>query len=251
MNCDEVRELLGAYALDAVPPDEREAIEAHLEECGLHEEVVPLRAAAFGLGAAAPARTPPPELESRIMQAALASRPAIRPPAIGEPAAPAEGGSVRRFARLRSARAIAAALAVVAVGLGAWVAVLLAGSNDGQELVRSSAGVEEQEVLRQYTYSYRGRGGETSLQIETVVGEGPASVEVGGLTRLPAEEAYHLWLIRDERWLRIGFFNTSPEGRWRGAFDFPFEAGDDIALTIGSASGDARPAGEPLFRTPL
>ncbi len=245
MNCDEVRELLGAYALDAVPPDEREAIEAHLEGCGLHEEVVSLRAAAFGLGAAAPARTPPPELESRIMQAALATRPASRP------SAPAAARRGPRLARLRSAPALAAALAIVAVGLGAWVAVLLAGGDDGQELARSSAGVEEQEVLRQYTYSYRGRGGETSLQIETVVGEGPASVEVGGLARLPAEEAYHLWLIRDERWLRIGFFNTSPEGRWRGEFDFPFEAGDDIALTIGSASGDARPAGEPLFRTPL
>ena len=228
MNCDEVRELLGAYALDAVPPDEREAIEAHLDECSLHEEVVSLRAAAFGLAAAAPARTPPPELESRIMQAALATRPAIRPPA--------EEGSARRLARLRSAPAIAAALAVVAIGLGAWVALLLASGDDGQDL---------------YTYFYRGRGGETSLQIEAVIGEAPTSVEAGGLERLPAEEAYHLWLIRDERWLRIGFFNTSPEGRWRGAFDFPFEVGDAIALTIGSASGDARPAGEPLFRTPL
>ncbi|MDA1062628.1 MAG: zf-HC2 domain-containing protein, partial [Chloroflexi bacterium] len=54
MSCEEVRDLLGAYVLDVVSDEERLAIEAHLAGCDLHAEVTGLRAAALGLGVAAP-----------------------------------------------------------------------------------------------------------------------------------------------------------------------------------------------------
>ncbi len=227
MSCDEVRELLGAYVLDAVHDDDRVAIEDHLAECDLHGEVASLRATALGLGVAAPDRVPSPELEARIMRAALQERAAL-------PATEPRGA--RPLATLRSYRALAAVLAVVAIGLAAWVGVLLVAGEGDRELL---------------TYSYRGRGGETTLLIQLVVGEGPATVTAAGLPRLEASEAYHLWTIRDERWLRVGFFNTNPEGGWHGEFDFLFEDGDEVAVTIGSAGGDDRPQREPLFRSPI
>ena len=231
MSCDEVRDLLGAYVLDAVSAGEREAIEAHLDGCGLHEEVASPRAAALGLGPSSPVREPPPELEQRIMRAALAERP-LRAGAPKPETVPRR----RRRPRLVSAPALAAVLAVVAIGLGAWVTFLVSSDDAGEE---------------QFVFSYRGRGGESWLRLETVFGDSPSSVRLGGFERLPAERAYHLWAIRDERWLRVGFFNTNPEGGWAGDFDFSFEDGDEIAVTHGSTSGDTRPEGEPLFRTPI
>ncbi|MBM4416511.1 MAG: zf-HC2 domain-containing protein, partial [Chloroflexi bacterium] len=44
MSCDEVRELLPAYALDALTDEERADVRAHLEGCALHPEVGELRA---------------------------------------------------------------------------------------------------------------------------------------------------------------------------------------------------------------
>ena len=232
MNCDEVRELLGAYVLDAVSLEERAEIEAHLADCGLHEEVASLRAAAFALDPAAPAREPPPELEQRILRAALAERPAAATGA----ASPAALARTRPWSRVISAPALAAALAVLAIGLGAWVSVLLAADDDAPE---------------RFSFSYSGRGGESWLRFASVLGDGPTNVTLGGFDRLSDQSAYHLWAIRDERWLRVGFFNTNPEGRWAGDFEFSFEAGDEVAVTVGSATGDDRPGGDPLFRAPI
>ena len=232
MSCDEVRELLGAYALDAVSPEERAEIEAHLANCGLHVEVASLRAAAFALDPAAPARQPPPELEQRILRAALADRPAAAMSAPSPVALP----RTRPWSRLISAPALAAALAVLAIGLGAWVTLLLAADDAAPE---------------RFSFSYSGRGGESWLRVESVLGDGPTNVTLGGFDRLGDQSAYHLWAIREERWLRVGFFNINPEGRWAGDFDFSFEAGDEVAVTVGSASGDDRPGGDPLFRSPI
>ena len=44
MNCDEVRDLTGAYALGSVTPEEKRLIEAHLADCDLHDEIVGLTA---------------------------------------------------------------------------------------------------------------------------------------------------------------------------------------------------------------
>jgi len=153
------------------------------------------------------------------------------------PASQQSSAALASLAALRSYRGLAAALAVVAIGLAAWVGVLLAaGGGDGDLL----------------TYSYRGRGGETTLLIQTVIGEGPATVTAAGLTHLDDGEAYHLWAIRDEHWSRVGVFNTSAEGRWHGDFDFRFGRGDEVAVTIGSASGaDSQAPREPLFRSPI
>ena len=56
MNCEEVRELSGAYALGALSPEELREVEAHLAECNLHEEMAALRATA-ALLAFAPSRS--------------------------------------------------------------------------------------------------------------------------------------------------------------------------------------------------
>src|SRR5262249_29656944 len=67
-------ELLGAYALDAVEPDEAVAVEAYLERSpGAADEVARLRKAAAWIGATE-ALAPPPALHDTVLDAARARR---------------------------------------------------------------------------------------------------------------------------------------------------------------------------------
>src|SRR5262245_14665097 len=67
-------ELLGAYALDAVEPDEAVAVEAYLERSpGAADEVARLRKAAAWIGATE-ALAPPPALHDTVLDAVRARR---------------------------------------------------------------------------------------------------------------------------------------------------------------------------------
>ena len=85
-------ESLGAYALGALPEDERAKLERHLQECpSCRRELAELQAAVDVLPGAAPPVQPPPELRARIVTAveseaellraagAGANRPRVRP----------------------------------------------------------------------------------------------------------------------------------------------------------------------------
>ena len=49
LTCDEVAALTGGYALDALSPAERVAVDSHLDECELHPELRELRLAAAAI----------------------------------------------------------------------------------------------------------------------------------------------------------------------------------------------------------
>jgi anti-sigma factor RsiW len=68
MNPD-VHALAGAYALDALPPDEAAAFADHLQECApCRQEVAEMQVTAAQLGLQV-AQGPPPGLRDRILQA--------------------------------------------------------------------------------------------------------------------------------------------------------------------------------------
>ena len=76
MTCDEVREQLEAYVLDALDADERAAVEAHLPTCPECQSLVQdyletAHAMSLALTAAAPLQ-PPATLKNRVLKAALA-----------------------------------------------------------------------------------------------------------------------------------------------------------------------------------
>lgn len=237
MNCEEVRELLGAYVLDAVSDDERAEIETHLEACGLHGEVGSLRATTLGLAASVPPREPDPSLLPRVMQAALAGS---RSNTAYEPReSQPDGHRWRR--RLRTGYAMAAAFALIAMALLAWNLTLQFG---GESSEPQAAAAEER-----FVHSYS-KGDGDWLRIETTLGAPGVAASFGGLEPL-LEGRYQFWAIRDERWITIGVFRTTPEGRWSGDFAFTFHSGDLIAVTVEKASGSERPTSDPIMRTRL
>lgn len=68
MDHEQASELLGAYALDALSVEEREAVDAHLATCAAcTAELVELSAVHDLLGLLAPEREPSPALRTRLM----------------------------------------------------------------------------------------------------------------------------------------------------------------------------------------
>ena len=67
LSCDEVAELTGGYALDALSPEERHAVEAHVDECQLHEEISQLRLAAASVALSVDEVAPPSGLRDRVL----------------------------------------------------------------------------------------------------------------------------------------------------------------------------------------
>src|SRR5947209_3529575 len=113
---DEAAELLGAYALDAVEVDEREAIDRHLDDCPrCRGEVADHRTVASFLGSAG---GPAPEgLWDRIAGSLEEAPPELRL----APVVPLQDGRDRRSVSLRVGAAVAALAAGVIAVLGVQV----------------------------------------------------------------------------------------------------------------------------------
>lgn len=129
------QELLGAYALGALPAVERAALEAHLASCPTcQDEVVLLRIGAGAYALMAEERAPSPELRERVWQSIWAEpnfdrtgiavvQPAQPPQPVAQPTPIpiADARAVRESRRAPIWPKIAAALAVVMIGsLLAW-----------------------------------------------------------------------------------------------------------------------------------
>ncbi len=69
MNCEQLEELAGAYALGALPSVEATKVAAHLESCDRHAELPERQSVAASLALAAEEVAPPPTLKSRLMAA--------------------------------------------------------------------------------------------------------------------------------------------------------------------------------------
>ncbi len=219
MNCDEVRDLVAAYSLGTATPEERRAVEDHIKSCDLHEEIAETQATVLGLALAALEMEPPATLRDRIMRAA-------------------EGEAItarsRRMPRwLAGGYSIAAVLAIAVIGLVAWNIVLQVSDETSDE---------------NFVHSYREGDGDW-LRVETVLGQPHAAISLGGLDHLEPGLEYQLWAVRDEQVISLGVFNTNPEGRWAGDFEFAFFAGDRVSITIEQAGGSDEPTTEAVMNT--
>lgn len=252
---DDVHTLTGAYALDALPADERAFFERHLdlcEDCRREVEEFAWGAAALGEVTAEP---PPPTLRASVL-ASIQQTPQVAPAAprlqpAPEPVAPAPTTPLRpsRWQRLQPmlVPAVAAALAL-AVLLGGVSAVL-------QDRVE---GLEEELASNQQLAAVLS---DPTLQIVEVDGpagtvarllHAPASQEamlvVDGLTQVPDEQAYQLWVLRDGAPVPDRVFRPDEHGRALVAFEEPVTADDAVAATVEPGGGSAQPTGDIVLQ---
>lgn len=167
LTCDEVREMAGAFVLEALTPADDAAVRAHLASCEhVHGEIDELGSVLPALAESVPVVEPPDGLKARIMAAAAAdlearrmgSSPAAMPtrgfaasptPAVAPASSataptpfPIAGQRVARRSRLGTSSwllRIAAVLAIVAVG--GWNVLLQGQLNAARTYEQSVASV--------------------------------------------------------------------------------------------------------------
>ena len=243
------QDLLGAYALDAVTPDERSALEAHLATCPTcPAEVAGLRAAVGTLPLAVEEREPSPALRARI-EAAVRRDLAVNPPPIGRggtvaplpgrpaagvPARPERGGWI---GRLRGNPWAAAAGLLLACSLG----LLLWNLDLRQD--RGPGALET--VALQTTGAAPGASGDLTYLPDRQV----AILSVRDLPPLAPGQVYQVWLLGGAAPEPSGVF-AEPTAEFAVTVDR--ERYEALALTIEPGPlGSPAPTTAPFAQAPL
>jgi len=218
MNCDEVEDLLGAYALDALPGDVWADVTSHLATCAKHPEAAQLRAVAGALAFAAPEAQPSAALKTRLLDAL---REESAPPA----ATPRRIGVLCRLKQL-----VPYALA------GALVIALIA-------LVITNLGGEDQPGRAAVSLSGENHAGAVVYELE----DGIIVLDAEGLKPLDTAQTYQLWSIASGKPSSLGLIGTAPNGAALVVVRADLNAIESLAVTIEPAGGSIAPTTDPVL----
>jgi anti-sigma-K factor RskA len=217
---DEIRDLLGAYALDAVDAAEHRALEQHVAGCAsCRLEVAEHQQAAADL---APASDVPPAVWERIERAVDGERPVTRP-------------------GRRLASALVAA-AVAAFAFLAWRVADLEARLDriggGSVVSAARAALTDPDARR---VVLRSPGG--SLAVDAVIlPDGRGYVLQDNLDPLPTGQTYQLWAMTGRVPVSAGLLGPDPE-----VSAFRLGSGTTaLAVTVEDEDGAPGPTTDPL-----
>ncbi len=252
LNHSEIMDLLGAYALDAVDEDERQAIGRHLDECvqcrrevAEHREVAGMLASGWlpapeGVWdriAGSLEEAPPP-----LRMPSGGDRPADAPAAPGPPPSPPPVVSLddrrrRRWGRIgRAAAAVAIAASVAVVGLVGVNTVVEERPDDVTELAAAAA---DRPGARRVDL----RAPDSNRRVEAVVlPDGTGYVVDANLPVLPPDRTYQLWAVVGTSKISVGVLGTKVE-------PLAFRAAADVsalAITAERAGGVTATDQEPV-----
>ena len=217
-----------AYALDALDPDERRRYEEHLATCDeCREQLAQLGGAAGALAFAVESPAPPPELRSRMLDAARAERPNVKP----LPTRWSRGTAV-----------LAAVAAVAAIGLGVW-SIHLSNSLNNE---RSAQQRLENVITTPIASVVRVTGQASGTLLVTPTGSG--TLIVSQLPKAPPGRIYQAWVIQNNKPVSAGTF---PGGG--NTVIIPLNRsvphGAIVAVTLEQAPGAASPHGKILLHS--
>jgi anti-sigma-K factor RskA len=225
MQCEEVDELLAAFAMNRLDREEDAALAAHLRECSRHDtDLAELRAVVSALPYVAEELAPPPGLKTSLLEAfdneVAASQGESRP---GE----ARAGFWQRLWRApQLGYALAAGLAVVAIGLAAWN-LSLQGDDDL--------------VVTSY------QQGSMNLRVLYLPDEGIAVFEVS-MPPLSAGRTYQAWKIT-EGGAAVSLGVLSNQGTF--AFESDLSDATAIAISVEPSGGSPQPTSDPVVVSEL
>lgn len=251
-----MHDLVGAYAVDALPGDERRFFERHLAECaGCRVEVDELQATGALLGMAA-AEEPPSGLRERVLAAAAATdqerpapddewdrapgaTPGERAPAESRPVAaePTEEGWRDRMRRLLPA--VAAVIVLGAAGLA--VAVTRTSPPAPADQLAELISAPDARVLDLTAP----KGATARFVWSAERSEGLLVTE--GLPAPPEGHAYALWVIDAEAPALVGTFLPDEGGHAARAVGAELATATAIAVTVERDERPEQPTSDPLI----
>ncbi len=236
MTHEDMRDLVPAYAVDALEPEEARAFEAHLQECeDCQEEVTRLQEVAAQLATGVAAVEPPPWLREQVL-ASVRPRPAVVP---------------TRWWQLRLA---AAAAVILLLGVG-----LLAEYQRSRVLTAQvaalSARLAAQESVLAVLSSPTGRTTTLSGSVQANVhfmydrATGQGALVVTNLRDPGARFVYQLWLITGQEPQSVRVFRPAAGQPVVIPVNADFRRYQAVAISVeqgpqGSAAG---PTGAPIL----
>ena len=218
---DQYRDSLAAYALGALPDDERSQLERHMATC--HEcrrEADELAVAVGELPDAADPVAPPPELRSRIM-AVVEADAAERTATSAAPAARSGWGAL-----LRPRAALVAACVLLLAGVGAGIA-----------LTGSDSGSWQAEVVM------------ADASAEVDMASDHATLAVRGMPAPPTGRVYQVWVQRGSGAPRPtqALFTTDPSGAATVRVEGRMNGVDAVLVTDEPKGGSRAPTRSPVI----
>ncbi|MGB3828431.1 MAG: anti-sigma factor [Ornithinimicrobium sp.] len=234
-----VHELIGAYALDAVDPDERRVVQEHLrgcERCRLELQQLTEAAVVLSNGYEI---EPPPHLKERLMGA------------LGEHVSATPHGSdvddaqpVRAEQRAPSRRALWGLAAAGLLAVGGWG--IWQGVSDELSPIDQ---VIQAEDARTFDSEYAG-------EVVTVVASASldrAVLITEDLPELADDEVYQAWWVNaDEQVLSAGVLDDAADaGSSEVALDGDPAGSVAVALSVEPSGGSDQPSGDPVVVVPL
>jgi anti-sigma-K factor RskA len=242
MDRERFEDLKDAYALGALPEEEREEFERYLAaHPDLQAEMEELSTVAGLLVFSVPEQEPPPELRRRIMATveAEAARPAE--------AAPSPARRRSWLAGLREAMGVRdlalAAAAVLVVGLFCWGVLLQGEVRDLQGRVQSLQSQPQGPQM----IALGGAGTEQGARAELVTLKGDRAVLVAeNMPPAPEGKTYQIWVIKGDTPKPSGLFDSRGDSV-AAVVENPVEGADAVAVTIEPEGGSKEPTTDPML----
>jgi hypothetical protein len=235
LHCNDTADLLPAYALDALDPEEMRAVRTHLAACPrCRAELADYNQVVDALGTVAPVASPPSALRSRL----LASAASATPPRTPQPVSSIE--TKRSSGRLR----------VITFGLAAAAVVLLAATVVLAALLHDATGERDQAVDGQQAFvTYLSSGGQvepmtglTASDYGTTQGRArlltapgkPPMVVVGDCPPTTKDRVYRVWLAQDGKRTPLGDLDVTAQGNGWYTIDIPASVTtfDTVGITM-------------------
>ena len=231
-------DLKDAYALGALPDDERATVEAYLAlNPERQAEIDDMVGIAGLLALAPPEQEPPADLRRRLMQ--VVESEAVRPRA-------AESPTSSWFGRLGGLRNVAlGAAAVLVVGLLSWNVLLQGDVQDLRGQVEEARSANEAQQTREIALD--GTWAEQGARAEvTALKDDRAILVVEDMPSMPEDRTGQVWVIHDDKPLPSGLLD--PSGNMAAtAITTPLRGADAIAVTIEPAGGSEVPTSDPVL----
>ncbi len=237
---DELTDLLSAYALDALPEDDRAAVGLHLQGCSVCvQSLRELQAVTQLLPLAADEHDAPGHLRDRVLAAARqAGAQGTAPPAVvAQPAA----RSSRRWGWVEL---VAAAAMVLALGLAGWNVAL-----------QREVGHLRQEVAQQRATVWLAKGNErapaASAELSYLPDRQVMLVHVTGLPRPKEGRVYKLWVIQNGQPADRGTPPLGASGELRALLVDNPKSIEQFVITDEAAPGGPQPLGPAVLVAPI
>lgn len=279
---DDLAAQSGAYALNALSPEEREAFAAHLADSAeSRTETTQLSDTAVALGLAVDPVTPPPALKANLMAmiaqtpqlpreveaetrddsaASSATATPLAPAAALAPSATAAAGATPPPASPAQAKAQArwfARPATALAAVAAAVAIIVAGGVVADSINRAS--LQETSFASQQADQLAAINAASDSQrlVSTVTGGatatfvwsgelGSSAVIVDGLEPLSDNQVYELWYIDSAGARPAGLMDAAESGTTWRVLEGEMAAGDVVGVTIEPKGGSDAPTTDPI-----